>query len=436
MKIDPVWHKTRSACLSLLTVAWRQGYTVAGLPRGIWRKYKAEGAPRRHTRKLGWTRIKLAIADAIGEEDADERVSDLVLSGRIDIVEVAERAADALMSEPVVKAKVAEEKERDLAAERRERDAKDQQRREIDRLVDQVIEQQDKIKAFTQAANRPAAAPVTIHTLKGKRSGEVVLLLSDWHPGDVVEPLTVNGLNRFDRETAEQRVQKLLQGFLWTMEMWRTGYQVDQLAVAILGDMVTGWIHEEQLHSTSMTPPEEVVFCSDLLDGALQSLLDLDMQTRVVCVTGNHGRTTKRVHHSNRGTTSYEWILYHDLARRHGRDAQFHIPNSEFAYLDIDPLKVRFCHGDFFRYSNGVGGITIPMNKAIARQDAAIKADLTCFGHWHQYIGLPHVASNGTLKGYDAFSQHHGFPPEPPSQTAILVDKKRGFPWPKRIWVG
>ncbi len=75
------------------------------------------------------------------------------------------------------------------------------------------------------------------------------------------------------------------------------------------------------------------------------------------------------------------------------------------------------------------------MNKALARQDAAISADLTCFGHWHQFIGLPHVVANGSLKGYDSFSQHCGFAPEPASQTAILVDSRRGFPWSKRIWV-
>ena len=79
-------------------------------------------------------------------------------------------------------------------------------------------------------------------------------------------------------------------------------------------------------------------------------------------------------------------------------------------------------------YSGGIGGLTIPMEKAIAgwnrgREQAPY---LDVFGHHHTAMQNPRFISNGSLIGYGPFSLaiKAGF--EPPQQTFFLLDSKRG----------
>ncbi|GAI55192.1 unnamed protein product, partial [marine sediment metagenome] len=72
---------------------------------------------------------------------------------------------------------------------------------------------------------------------------------------------------------------------------------------------------------------------------------------------------------------------------------------------EIMGRKVRFHHGDGLRYQGGVGGISIPVNKAIAQWDKVQVVDFDIFGHWHTF--LPHYpkwVSCGSLMGYSEFS--------------------------------
>jgi hypothetical protein len=56
---------------------------------------------------------------------------------------------------------------------------------------------------------------------------------------------------------------------------------------------------------------------------------------------------------------------------------KFVIERGEFSYLKIFDNTVRFLHGDSVNYGGGVGGIHIPLRKAIAQWDKAVPADFT-----------------------------------------------------------
>ena len=96
---------------------------------------------------------------------------------------------------------------------------------------------------------------------------------------------------------------------------------------------------------------------------------------------------------------------------------------------------VRFTHGDQVGYSGGVGGVTIPLNKKIANWDVGRKADVTCIGHFHQYMSLPHAVINGSLIGYGPYAVSIGAKFEQPQQSFFLIDSRRGKTASYPIWV-
>ena len=87
---------------------------------------------------------------------------------------------------------------------------------------------------------------------------------------------------------------------------------------------------------------------------------------------------------------------------------------------------LRFHHGHGMKYGGGVGGIYIPINKAIAQWNKALRADLDVFGHWHQFRDGGNFICNGSIIGYNAYALRIKADYEEPKQAFFLMDKNRG----------
>ena len=92
---------------------------------------------------------------------------------------------------------------------------------------------------------------------------------------------------------------------------------------------------------------------------------------------------------------------------------------------------VRWQHQD----NGGVGGITIPVRKAIAEWDKGCKADMTFFGHWHTSHLDKQFCANGSVVGYAPYSVRIKAPYEPPSQSFLIFDQKLGLSAFRPIYV-
>jgi hypothetical protein len=86
---------------------------------------------------------------------------------------------------------------------------------------------------------------------------------------------------------------------------------------------------------------------------------------------------------------------------------------------------VRCCHGHAIRYQGGIGGIHVPLKKAIAAWDATERADLTVIGHWHQFSAGRNYVSNGSVIGHSAYAVRIKAEYEPPCQAAVVIDHER-----------
>ena len=262
-------------------------------------------------------------------------------------------------------------------------------------------------------------------------SGEAVafIIASDWHLGELVRPEMISGLNKFNPKIAKERCEKFFRNALKLYRITSRDIEVKRIVLALLGDFIYNNLHEDSGENATMLPMEEMMFAQAEIASGIQFLLDnTDCKITVPCCTGNHARTTKRVHISSEFGSSLEYYMYHNLAD-HFRDekrVQFNIAKGYHIYIEVFGSVIRLHHGHFIRYNGGVGGIYIPVNKAIAQWNKMKKADLDILAHYHQFRDGGNFICNGSLIGYNAYALSIKADYEPPKQAFFLFDKKRG----------
>ena len=274
------------------------------------------------------------------------------------------------------------------------------------------------------------AVPVRGRPSVGSKQACPIFVASDWHVEERVLASHVNGLNEYGPEVARKRAARWVEGCLWLLDTHRGGTRIDEAVLAIIGDMVTGFIHEEFVAGNAMLPTEAIEHAQELLHDSIVTLLRRAKlkALRVVCSRGNHGRTTKKTWIGSAARMSYEWLMYRSLARRFAGDRRvtFTIEDGYHTYVPVFDKVVRFHHGDAVSYQGGVGGVTIPLNKHIARTNATRWADLDVIGHFHQLTRGRAFVVNGSLIGFNDFAAWIGASIEPPQQAFVLMRPERG----------
>lgn len=274
------------------------------------------------------------------------------------------------------------------------------------------------------------AEEITTYQIKAKPSstGEAtaVVLASDFHSEELVRGESVSGLNEFNLTLSEKRIKLFFQNIVRLIKDKQEATKIRTLVLALLGDFITGKIHEEI--ETLLDPAEAVVNIQNHLASGIKHLLqNTDVDILLPCHSGNHGRQTKTTHQGAEHANSNEYLMYHMLANHFAKEkrVKFLIAKGYHSYMDICGFKIRFHHGHNIKYGGGVGGITIPTAKAIAQWNKANNVDLDCFGHFHQLRFGGNFICNGSLIGYNAFALAIKADYEKPKQAFFLVNHKR-----------
>ena len=274
------------------------------------------------------------------------------------------------------------------------------------------------------------------HT-SAKGEATIVAVASDWHIEECVEKETVNGRNEYSLEISKDRASKFFSTLLRLIQIEQTATRIDHLILALLGDFITNDIHIEVAESTLLDPNDAIKRAEQYLMSGLDFLLkNTKLQITVVCQSGNHGRTTERVRHGHEAGHSLEFLMYHFLTR-HYRDEKrikFIIPNSYLYYLKVYETTLAFHHGHDVRFAGGIGGLTVPMLKAISQWNRMTPADIYVCGHFHQFIDGNSFIVNGSMIGYNAYAVAIKATFERPSQTVFGVHSKLGKIFTRQIY--
>lgn len=272
--------------------------------------------------------------------------------------------------------------------------------------------------------------PMHIKPRNSSRDESAVCVIgSDWHLEEKVDPLTIAGVfNEYNPKIAEQRATKFFQNSLKLSDMAAKDTDIKEIVFFLLGDIITGYIHAEYVESNYMAPVDAILFARKVLSGGLDFWLEnSNYNIRVVCCQGNHDRTTEKRRVSTYAENSFAWLLYNVLANQYEKNprVQFKLTKAYLNYVDVYSMKIRAHHGDNVQYSGGIGGLTIPLNKAIAGWNKATRADLDVLGHYHQLMDGGNFIVNGSMIGYNAFAESIKASPEPPQQAFFLLNKSR-----------
>ena len=261
----------------------------------------------------------------------------------------------------------------------------------------------------------------------GRATG--ILCWTDWHVEENIEADTVNHLNEYNLDIAEARIKRLVSKSLRLLDSSRSLSNIEDLVLWLGGDLINGYIHEELQESNFLGPAEAICWVQDRVAECIDTLLkETSLPITVVTSMGNHGRSTKKMPISTAYKTSWEWLFYRNLAQYYRNEPRlgWRVENGYHTFVDIQKHPVRFHHGNALRYQGGVGGISIPVNKAIAQWNKSKWARYDIFGHWHQFMYNWNWLCVGSLCGYNAYTISIKGDYQPPTQAFVVMDQEHG----------
>lgn len=275
---------------------------------------------------------------------------------------------------------------------------------------------------------------VKTHQIKAtKKTGSACatafLVASDWHIEETVETESVSGLNEFSIPVAKKRGEAFFRNALTLINICKRDVKLDDIVLVLGGDFISNEIHDELMEVNSLRPVDAVLMVQNWLATGIEFLLaNTNCHLTIPCTSGNHARITKKIRHATEQGNSLEHLMYHSLALyfKGNPRVKFIIQKSYHTFLQVYDLTVRIHHGHNVRYQGGVGGLSIPLNKAISQWNKSRWADIDLLGHWHQFRDFGNAIVNGSLIGFSPYAVAIKADFEPPRQAFFLLDSKRG----------
>lgn len=276
----------------------------------------------------------------------------------------------------------------------------------------------------SRAVSGIKARPIKPLKRRGPRAqATAVLVCSDWHVEETVLPDDCRGLNEYTLSIADRRITQLAEKSAMLIEHEKHLTDIRRICVLALGDMITGHIHEDLVERTALAPLSAIRWAGERLKGVIEHMAGI-APVLVATASGNHGRTTHKPRVATELEHSYEQHLYLTMASAEANaNVQWQVGRGYHNVVDLDGFRLRCHHGHALKFGGGVGGLTIPTNKAIAAWNVAQRADLDVFGHWHQFLYVPYrFVANASLIGHNAYADRIRAEYQPPSQTLIVID--------------
>lgn len=264
--------------------------------------------------------------------------------------------------------------------------------------------------------------------------GVPTLFLSDLHWGEVVHPSQINGVNSFNLSIARERLRYTVETAVSLLKLLDHDMRYPGIVVPLGGDLCSGDIHDELKETNALPTLPTLLDLFDNLVPAIGLLADTFGHVFLPCVTGNHGRNTRKPYAKNRHHTSFDWTLYQFLARHFAADKRvtFFVPDGPDAYYRVFDHRYLLTHGDQFRAGDSIIGPLGPLTrgnqkKSVRNQAVGQEYETLICGHWHRYIPLRRLIVNSTLKGYDEYAYSENYEFEPPMQAMWITHPRNGI---------
>ena len=233
------------------------------------------------------------------------------------------------------------------------------------------------------------------YEIKDLQNGEseAVLLLSDWHKGQVSD----NFFNKFNDEIFHQRVEKLLNK---TREYCLLN-KIKTIHVLTLGDMINGWIHVQTRIESQENIIQQTIGVSESL-GNLFTKLSEEFNIELYFCRGNHDRVTPSKEESMNAESFNDIIPWFLQERLKGND-RIHFNentlNDEIIFTEVCGQKIIGVHGHRDSFNKAIDNLALFLKQI---------PDYICMGHFHHSRELDEkgveMIINPSLCGTDSFA--------------------------------
>jgi predicted phosphodiesterase len=272
---------------------------------------------------------------------------------------------------------------------------------------------------------------------------EMLLLVSDAHFPEIVNPEEALGIS-YGPETVRRRMEHITDRTKRLFDLHEANYPVQKLTIAVLGDMLSGNIHEE-LEITNAMPMGDALTEMSYMLFDMGRILSEDVNVEMIIMPGNHPRMTKKPRNKQKWD-NFEYIMGKMVEALAGDAFKVTVPKDLIYTHEIFDLNVGMTHGDGSKAASFAG---IPFYGLKQRSQATQamrstlgydRLDMLCMGHFHQHLiwteGDCHIVINGAIKGGDEYSIATRSSASEPVQALLTFHKDRGHINTERIPLG
>ena len=301
------------------------------------------------------------------------------------------------------------------------------------------------------AGQKPYVKKVPVGSTKGTTPQTVVAPLSDTHIGEHVDYEEMAGLNSYSFEIFNKRLYGWASQLLTLVELRRQFVPIDKLTIPMLGDMISGDIHDELIKTNLDSCLQQMIRGANLIAQALMYLAPHFKEIEVACVVGNHGRLTRKPPMKNK-YMDWDYMLYQWVAAfcKEQSNITFHIPKSYMSIIEVCNRNILIMHGDNIAGGGSITSVTrlltslrsvVQFRKGLEDEIERLNGTLSnrlpstfdsvMMGHFHRCdeldIGTGQALICGCMKGGDEFALQRLGVITKPQQIVTYWHPKYGY---------
>ncbi len=351
---------------------------------------------------------------------------------------VPESVAPLPIAKPKLESVVEEAESHYEARARRELEVSEMRRSEREKVDDakrQILEDRILEDFRRSLCDLPKSFALALPMLPPSTSGPLltaVLVVSDVHVGQVVDPREIEGIGSYNPAVTLARIYHLEAEVLRILR----GRPVEKLLLLFGGDILHGHLGHSLEDDLTVPIAQQADLALNLFFPFVRGLARCVPQLEIYGVAGNHGRWPgMRKMPTDRRWSNLDTIFYQSLAAlcQHAglANVTFDERISSRRSIDAGKFRLQLVHGDEVRGGNFCAtGMVREVNQATLRnvQNGRKPADYYVMGDKHFTASVPFGTGsfivNGSCVGVDGFGMN--FLPSPPSQTLFFLHPEQG----------
>ena len=310
---------------------------------------------------------------------------------------------------------------------------------EIEDLHKQTTQIRTYVKSLAEQIHCiPLPKPIEMPKIKYEPSTSPLIqvaLSSDHHAEETIDLEAMEGFNQYNFQIYQERM------WYWCDRVVRLGVlrrqeaPIQELHVDLLGDILTGEIHDELIWTNQMRTPRAITRIGLIVAQCLMRFTACYPKVVVTGITGNHGRATKKPHFKQAVENSFDTSIY-EIAMIYCREAieagklVFNVPQSLKTTVKRFDWIFLLEHGTGIKMNFGTPyyGIDREKQREHGKRHRTDKDfDFFELGHFHQQGKMCSTIMNGSVIGASEFSGNALSDNQPPSQAVLFVHEKYGI---------